>query len=295
MDYSPDALAQLLPFPAEDAHKYSRGKLLVVGGSFEFPGAAALAALAGQRAGAGYTEVFVEEPCLGVVQHFAPSLVVRAWGEWDALPRPCMQEGRPLACILGCGINAQDAQPAKLIQQVLVDVDGPVLVDGGVLGMFPTGGLASRLEQRARAGRQTVITPHGGEAVKLAAPFRISEDDPAALAASLAQAYHAVCVLKGSNTYISNGQDYYCMTEGSAALAKAGTGDVLAGIIGALLAQGLEPFDACVLGSTLHARAANLAAEDLTTISVTPEDVIAFLPRAIQALAATKQDTKQEN
>lgn len=288
-DYTPEALAGLLPFPSSDAHKYSRGKLLVVGGSFEFPGAAALAALAGQRAGAGYTEVFAEEPVVGVVQQCAPSLVVRSWHEWDALPQVASTEERPLACVVGCGIDAQDAQTAKLIQQVLTSATAPVLVDGGALGMFPSGGLASRLEQRARSGFETVITPHAGEAARLAEPFRIPGEDPVLLAASLAHAYHAVCVLKGSNTYISDGESTYCMEEGGSALAKAGTGDVLAGILGAFLAQGIETFDACVLGAILHARAANMAAEDFTSISVTPEDVIAYIPQAICALAGAVQ------
>lgn len=285
-DYTDATLTDLLPYPADDAHKYSRGKLTVVGGSVFFPGAAALAALASQRMGAGYVEVCAEDDVVNVVQGFAPSLVVRPWSAWDDALAPDARAGRPCACILGCGLDIYDRESSRLVQQVLAATRAPVVVDGGALGMFPSGGLASRLEQRARAGQISVITPHAGEAATLAEPFRIALDDPSESARALAKAYHAVCVLKGPDTVISDGQDCYTMTQGSAALAKAGTGDVLAGMIGALLAQGLDVFDSCVLGATLHARAGVLAAEKLTAISVTPEDVIACIPDAIAEMAA---------
>ena len=85
-------------------------------------------------------------------------------------------------------------------------------------------------------------------------------------------------------TYVSDGEQVVRMAEGTSALAKAGTGDVLAGMMGALLAQGLDPVDAGVLAATLHARAGRLAAERLTAICVCAEDVIEALPAAIVSL-----------
>ena len=119
----------------------------------------------------------------------------------------------------------------------------------------------------------------------MAEPLGIATDNQKELACKLALAYGVIAVVKGADTYVSDGETTSCIDEGTPALAKAGTGDVLAGMLGALLAQGLDPFDAAVLAVTLHARAGRIAAERLTDIAVTPEDVIDVLPAAIRAMA----------
>ena len=281
-EYTSEELADLLPYPTPNLYKYSRGRLILVVGSRAYPGAAGLAALASQRAGAGYTEVYVEDPIVGHVQTIAPSLVVRAWSDWDGTNwMPRADERHPRAYVLGCGFDATDPYIANVTRQILKRGKASVLVDGGALAMLSVRKIPALCEQRAADNLSTIITPHFGEAEGLARPFGLPMDDPEELACGLAQSYHAICVLKGPNTYISDGKDCYVMTEGTSALSKAGTGDVLAGTVGALLAQGIEPVDACVLGTTLHARAGSLAAHDLTSISVTPEDVIAYLPKAV--------------
>ena len=131
----------------------------------------------------------------------------------------------------------------------------------------------------------TVITPHAGEAARLAAPLALPTDDPAQLALLLSQAYGVTAMVKGPVTYISDGETIVRMSDGTSALAKAGTGDVLAGMAAALLAQGLVPVDACVLAAALHARAARAAAKRLTSICVTAEDVVAAIPEAIASLS----------
>ena len=283
--YTPEDLANLLPFPAANLYKYSRGRLTLVVGSRTYPGAAALAALAGQRGGAGYTEVYVEDSIVAQVQGFGPSLVVRPWSAWNDTPwLPRSDSGHPRAYVLGCGFDASDPYIASITRQTLKHGKAPVLVDGGALAVLPIRKIPTLCKQRAEDGLPTIITPHFGEATRLASVVGVPAEDPVELAKSLASSYHAICVLKGPNTYISDGEDCYCMTEGTAALSKAGTGDVLAGTIGALLAQGVEPVDACVLGTTLHARAGRLAAEVLSSIAVTPEDVIDYLPQAILSL-----------
>lgn len=141
------------------------------------------------------------------------------------------------------------------------------------------------MRRRFVNGWPTVITPHAGEAARLAAPLDLPTDDPERLARLLALAYGAIAVVKGPDTFISDGDEVVRVTEGTAALAKAGTGDVLAGMLGALLAQGLDPVDASVLAVTLHARAGRIAADRLTAISVTAEDVVAAIPLAIRSVA----------
>ena len=269
-----------LPWPAADADKYSRGKLVVVAGSARYPGAAALAARAAQRMGAGYVEVVTHKKAVGTVRAFAPSLVVRAFGDWDARELSAPAAGRPCAVCVGPGF-----EPGKrddLVRDVLDQARCPVLVDGGALRNLGSQELTAALAARTFP---TVLTPHGGEAARLAEPLMLADAEPAKQAPALALALNATVVLKGPDTFVSDGRRTEAVTIGTPALAKAGTGDVLAGMAAALLAQGAPAFDAAFTGATLHALAGVAAAETLTDIATCPEDVIESIPLAIKALA----------
>ena len=287
--YGADELAALLPMPDARAHKYSRGKLTLIGGAAAYPGAVCLAAAASQRMGAGYTEVCCAEESVAVVRAFRPSLVVRAWDGLEADDFAPARIGRPAAYAVGSGMDAaskQGAEEAKrLVHAALKHAHAPVLVDGGGLSALASGKGRRLLRRRFVNGWPTVITPHAGEAARLAAPLGLPTDDPGRLACLLALAYGVVAVVKGPDTFISDGDEVVRVAEGTPALAKAGTGDVLAGMLGALLAQGRAPLDAAVLAVTLHARAGRLAAQRLTDIGVAAEDVVEFLPAAIVDVA----------
>lgn len=279
-------LAALLPHPTGDANKYTRGHLYLVAGSAAYPGAACLAASAAERAGAGYTEVFCAGKAMITVRGHRPSAVVRDWKTWRPAGLAAPREGHPTACAIGSGFDAADKGATGLVMETVRAFAGPVLVDGGALGLL-AGDTGCRLAaERAEAGRTLVLTPHGGEAARLAeGAFLTVPDDPAEEALALAQAYRATVVLKGPDTFIATPEGTVeVMDRGTAALAKAGTGDVLAGIIGALLAQSLAAADAAALGSALHAEAARAAAQELTDICVIPEDVIAYLPQAVKRI-----------
>lgn len=284
--YESHRLRGLLPYPDREANKYSRGHLVLVAGSAAYPGAACLAALGAQRMGAGYTEVVTDPSAVSLVRSFRPSLVVRTDDAWLAREPLASTPGHPSACAVGSGFDPDDDRSKRLLFHALETADAPVLVDGGALTALATGEGRALCEKRRAARRTTVVTPHGGEAARLAKPFGLATDDAPVLARALALAYGVIVVLKGPITWISDGKAEMRMDEGTSALAKAGTGDVLAGMIASLLAQGLEPLGACLLGATLHACAANAAAEDLTTICVAAEDVVDFLPCAIKALGA---------
>lgn len=325
-------LAALLPFPADDANKYTRGKLVVVAGCAEYPGAACLAAAAGQRAGAGYVEVFCAPSTVPIVQAFRPSLVARSWTTFEQRALPASAPEKPVAYVVGPGFNSADEECRQLALFVLKHAQAPVLVDGGALGILASPEGLALAEQRFERGLSTVITPHAGEAARLmeaaahgTASEASSHDDPHSIARkpgqaktgsaqatseketagksrnvacaatseeetarALAFAYRAVVAAKGPNTFVSDGERIAAITNGTPALAKAGTGDVLAGMAGAFLAQGLSPFNATALACTLHAEAGKLAERTLTSISVTPEDVIEHIPTAIKQLATAR-------
>ena len=284
--YDAEGLAALLPFPQANAHKYSRGKLLLVAGSKPYPGAACMAAYAGQRMGAGYVEAFTHTDNVVKLQAYRPSLVVRSFE--DLLARDTLEsarEGRPCAYLVGSGFDATDSESAHLLLHVLKHAEAPVLIDGGAIAGLSGTAARTLCRSRHERGLVNVVTPHSGEAAVIGRPLGLSGLPQVDYAEELAWEYGAIVVLKGSNTVISDGEHSFAMTEGTAALAKAGTGDVLAGMIAALLAQGTDPLDACVLGATLHARAGVAAAMKFTDICVTPEDVIDEIPTAVRQTA----------
>lgn len=336
VEYAAEQLQALMPHPAKDANKYSRGKLMLVAGSAAYPGAACLAAFGAQRAGAGYVQVLCAEEGVGVVRGYRPSLVAASWNDLRVVDWPESTAAKPCACAVGPGFEVADARQAHMALRIVRDARMPVLVDGGALAALASAeGLAAACERasgepaaRVSAARclaadaagseaghsvgadagapevsasaafsvspssafPLVITPHGGEAARLLKAARLDEDarsrrwEPERMAFELARAYRCVAVLKGPDTFVSDGATVAAVRLGTPALAKAGTGDVLAGIIGALLAQGVSAVDAAVLGATLHAEAGRAAAAQLTEIAVTPEDVIDFLPAAIRAV-----------
>lgn len=270
-----------LPSLAADANKYSRGKLVVVAGSSRYPGAAVLAARAGQRMGVGYTEVITAKSAVNVVRMSSPSLVVRPFSQWSPAELPEALPEKPCAVCIGPGFVPGAEKSDRLVVSVLREARCPVLVDGGALGCLPTKAAVKQLRQRAENGYPTVVTPHGGEAARLAKPLRLASADAEQVAAALALALQCVVVLKGPDTYLSDGRRTEVMTEGTAALAKAGTGDVLAGMISSLLAQGVDAFSAAMTGAVLHARAGVEAAKEFTEVAVCAEDVLEAIPQAI--------------
>ena len=293
--YDAQGLADLLPHPQPNMHKYSRGRLHVVAGFAAYPGAACMAAFAAQRMGAGYTQLYTAEENLTKIQTFRPSLVVRPF---EALLQEedleSSREGRPCAYLVGSGFDAADSESAHLLMHVLEHAAAPVLIDGGAIASLAGTAARALCLKRKEQGFATVVTPHSGEAAVIGRPLGLSGLPQVDYAEELAWAYGAVVVLKGPNTVISDGEHSFAMTEGTAALAKAGTGDVLAGMIAALLAQGLEPLDAGVLGATLHARAGIEAAQHFTDICVTPEDVIDAIPQAIRLTENVAREVQLE-
>lgn len=284
--YSDEKLFAAMPKLSEDANKYSRGKLLVVAGSARYPGAAALAAIASQRMGAGYTEVACSPKALDVVRAASPSLVVRSWKNLGAGDFPQPRAGHPCACLVGPGFDAASKTCNDLAFLALKRVTSPLVVDGGALGALSTEKGRALARRRFERGYATVATPHAGEAARLAEPFGLPTSDPAELSRLLSLAYGVIALVKGPKSYISDGERISVVTDGGPELAKAGTGDVLAGMTGALLAQGADPFDACVLASTLHAWAGRAAADALTETCVVAEDVPRYLPAALKRLHA---------
>ncbi len=287
--WEPADYAEALPVHAPDVHKNSRGRVLVVGGSAAFPGAAVLAAMGAQRMGAGYVTLAVPASLATLVQAKLTSAVVYPLAEkpvgslsGDALEQIKLIAPDYHAVVLGPGIGAEEGSGALV--RGLAALEIPLVVDADALRAFE--GDPAALRDR---GSPTVVTPHPGELARLtgSTPAEVQADRLSYGARLVGE--NCVCILKGANTVISAAGRQLINVSGSAALAKAGTGDVLAGMIGSLLAQGLTAVDAGALAVYLHGRAGDRAADELTEHCVIAEDVPDHLPGAVAELLGYRE------
>jgi NAD(P)H-hydrate epimerase len=283
--WSPEEYAALLPTLRSDTHKNERGRLLVVAGSGRYVGAAVLAARGAMRAGAGYVTLAVPEPIASAVQAhlLAATVVGLPSGRAKTFSTNAVNAVFDLshdadAVVVGPGLTLADGAVA-LARSLVTKLSAPMVVDAdGLNALVDAEGI---LSSRAFPA---VITPHPGELARLLGTTpRSIQSNRLAYGAELASDSVAV-VLKGAGTVTSFGDRQVVNTSGTPALATAGSGDVLAGVVGAFLAQGLAPLAAGALAAYVHGRAGESAAESLNPLSVTAEDLPAHLAKSIGEL-----------
>lgn len=272
--YSKSSLEKLLIFPDKNANKYTRGTCYVIAGSEKYPGAAILCASAANRYGAGYTRLFTHKNNVQASAFKMPSCVCDVFENLD-IPKS-FESDKPHAFVVGPGFVPNCVENDDFVLKILKESKAQVVLDGGALTSLSVKKVREAILTRASEGSSTVLTPHMGEA-KLIYSFYASKQNLSQekLAIELASLSGATIMLKGPSTFVCNNKQIYQMKNGTPALAKAGSGDVLAGILGAVLCQNkISTFDSCVLASNLHAQAGNLAAKELGEAFVIPEDLI---------------------
>jgi ADP-dependent NAD(P)H-hydrate dehydratase / NAD(P)H-hydrate epimerase len=274
-------LAGLVPVPRAELHKRSRGVLLLVGGSAGMGGAPTLMGLAARRSGTGLLVLAVPASVADRVGAAVPEALTVALPESGgglaaAADNACRRWlGEATALGVGPGLGRADGTQ-KVVRGLLAAYRGPAVVDADGLFALGTGGpLAER-------GAPTLVTPHAGEFARLAPDAEGTRLDRAA---DRAARWRATVLLKGNNTVVAEPDGRLAVNPtGTPVLATGGTGDVLTGLLGALLAQGLAPFDAARLGAWLHGRAGALATRTLGPVSVAAGDVAGHLPAAFREL-----------
>jgi hydroxyethylthiazole kinase-like uncharacterized protein yjeF len=248
-------VAALLPQPPGDSDKYRRGVLGVVAGSDRFTGAAALAVGGALRGGAGMVRLVSAGPAVAVVRQHWPEALTLTTGDGSQAGHEIETAGRVQAWVAGPGMGTDEAARDRLA--AVLSTELPVLVDADGLTL-----IAAERGLLARAA-PTLLTPHAGELARLLGA------DPAEVAArrleharAAAAELGATVLLKGSTTVIApaGGGEVLVNSTGTSWLATAGTGDVLSGLAGALLAQGLAVAEAAAAGAFLHGIAARRAA-----------------------------------
>jgi len=272
---------------AVEAHKGDFGKVCIIAGSMGMSGAAALAGRAALRAGAGLVRVATAKSVLPIVASIEPSFTTIALPE-DSLGRisakamniilDATDQNDCLAFGPGIGISgALRSLLVALLEQdrlrLIIDADG-------------LNNLCGMKDWPSHLKAQPIITPHPGEMKRLW-PALLREplpNDRQQQAVKFAQKTKTVVVLKGAGTVVTDGQKVYINKTGNPGMATAGSGDVLTGIITALAGQGLNNFDAAVLGVYIHGLAGDIAAENLGQISLIATDVIDALPEAFKRI-----------
>ncbi len=258
-----DAAAEFRPLPP-DLHKNTAGRVLVVAGSARYPGAGVLAALGAMRSGAGYVTLATEST--GACARPAALIVAGLQHHQEAAKYD--------AVVAGCGWGDDDERNLRLLR-LLLRLRGKRILDADALNTIARH--PECWEQRA----DTVVTPHPGEAARLAEAFGVQTNGTrAALAMELAQKLGCVVVLKGHRTLTAAPDGRMVVNgSGSPALATAGTGDVLAGLIGGVAAGKDDLFAAASLAVYWHGRAGELANRTLIA-----DELPALLPQVLDAL-----------
>jgi len=271
------------PHRAADGHKGTFGTVVVIGGSPTMIGAPALTAGAALRIGCGLAQLAVPREILAHCLTIEPSATGHALDgdDPDACRRLLGQLDRDTVLAVGPGMGRGRLQQKWLAS--LLKHERAVVLDAD--GLNNLAALTDPMLACNHAG-PLVLTPHPGEFRRLVGVHRITADptDPdqrPAAAAELAHACRAVVVLKGRHTIVTDAERVYVNQTGNPALATAGSGDILTGAIAGLIAQGMNPFEAAVLGVHVHGLAADHWAERVGPVGLTARALAESLPEAL--------------
>ncbi len=267
-----------LPRREATAHKGTYGRVGIVAGSPGLAGAAILAGRAALRGGAGLVTVACPQEIQAIVAMGSPCYMTLGFAD-GVIPTPFCESVDVLAIGPGLGRTAETLQ---LVRTVL-STDRPVVMDADALTM-----VVSELPLLRRSA-PTILTPHPGEFARLVQRGTAEvQMERRTLAQQFAQTWGVVVLLKGHRTVITDGVNVFENTTGNPGMATGGSGDVLTGLLAALLptmlSSGASVVDATRLAAWVHGRAGDLAAEALSQVALTAADVVEYLPAVFREL-----------
>ncbi|MFI3207145.1 MAG: NAD(P)H-hydrate dehydratase, partial [Clostridia bacterium] len=266
------------------SHKGMYGKLLMFCGSYGMVGAGIMAARGALRSGVGLLNMVVSKECYPIMATAVPEAVFTIMD--DSNEETIKKSSEKLfaainsatACVIGSGLGEYTE---KYLPTVIKFANAPLVLDADALRF-----LSENLELLKERNAEIVITPHHGEMAKLCK--KTTEQiyvDRLLIAKQFSQEHKILTILKGAGTVIaSDDGEIKVNTTGNAGMATGGSGDVLAGMIGSLLAQGLSLKDSAVAGVYIHGKAGDICAEKLSQISMLPTDLIEALPEVFSEI-----------
>ena len=271
-------IRQLLPVRPRFSHKGDFGRVLLVCGSVGFTGAAALAARAALRTGAGLITVATPRQVWPIVAAKLDEPMVMPMAE-DKAGRLSLQAAPALAqllakadaCLIGPGLGRSEELDA-LVAALVGEARCPVVLDADGINA-----MAGHIDRLREAACPLILTPHDGEFLRLSPSAALPPadfDTRADRAMMLARQLGAVVLLKGYRTAITDGKRLYRNETGNPGMATGGSGDVLAGMLVSLLGQGLAPLEAAAAAAWLHGAAGDRCAAERGEYGMTPSDLI---------------------
>ena len=271
-----------LPQRPENSHKGTFGKVLVIAGSSGMSGAACLAGTGALRSGAGLVFLAIPETIQSIVSTVNPCYLTipltldqdsRLTPESESLLLDQIPSFDAIAIGPGCG---QQQWFRELTLKLFEKVEQTLIVDADALNA-----LARSDKSLPNASGPRILTPHPGEFSRLIKkPIQEIEQQREALSTAFAKDHGVILVLKGAQTIITDGTRLAINPTGNSGMATGGSGDVLTGILTALVGQGMQAFEAAQLAAYIHGSAGDLAAQELSEISMIASDLPEFLPEA---------------
>ena len=262
--------------PDKHTHKGMQGHALLIGGSYGKIGAMSLSSKACLKTGCGLVTVFIPKCGYTILQTAIPEVMVITDVDEEIISNITF-EIEPQAIGIGPGLG-QAVETHNALYQFLKTNKVPLVIDADALNI-----LSKNKEWFSLVPPKTILTPHPKELERLIGKWD-SEEEKRSKAISLSKQYQLIIVMKGAPTQIIDGDTVYQNTTGNAALATAGTGDVLTGMITSLLAQSYEPVSAAILGVYLHGLTADIALPETGYQSFIASDVIATIGKAFLSL-----------
>lgn len=267
----------LFPRRVPDSHKGTYGKLLIIAGSYKMAGAAVLSGMAAYQCGCGLVKVMTAADNREIILHHLPEAILSLYGKTLDPEEVRKDLEWASAVVIGPGLGT-DPLAEELLELVIKYCKKPLLMDADALNM---------MSGQMKPGCCAVVTPHLGEMSRLTGkPIGQIKGSEISCAREFSSQYHCVTVLKGSRTITAvpkeSGQiGMYINLSGNSGMSTAGSGDVLSGIIGGLMAQGRLPELAAPLGVYIHGLAGDAAAEAVGMISMTASDIAQSLSRVL--------------
>ncbi|MBE7011185.1 MAG: NAD(P)H-hydrate dehydratase [Ruminococcaceae bacterium] len=279
-------MKRLLPRRKSDAHKGECGRIFILGGSEGMTGAVCLAAMGAMRTGAGLVTVGTADCDRGIVAtKLTEAMTIGFSSVNGCIGYTDREKIKAIAdksgvLVLGPGIG-RERETKELVLWLVKNTETKIVLDADGLNA-----VSSNIDILKGRKGEIILTPHEGE-MSLLCGKTIEEikENREKTAVDFAKKYGITLVLKGKNTVVTNGEEVFVNPSGNPGMATGGSGDVLAGVVGSLLGQGLTAYDGAVLGAYIHGRAGDLAKADKGEMGLIASDIVDNLPYAIKELS----------
>ncbi len=291
-------VADNIPVKESWTYKHKVGNLLVIAGSIGFTGAASMTCMGALRSGAGLVSLICPRDLNDIYEEKLTEVITYPVEQTndislhpDSLNKILELADRFDALAVGPGLS-RNPDTIHLVKELLAKIKKPLVLDADGLAVFygkDTAGKNDRGDMKNLDLKNVVITPHAGEMASIKGVDRINPEDRIEINMEIARKYELISVLKGARTVISDYKDTtFINPTGNWGLASAGTGDILTGIIGSLLCQGMGPLEGAVCGAYIHGMAADIMVKEISRTSLIATDLLEGLERVFLEIERIK-------